>query len=418
MAMPALWRDGAVSNNAMLIVECDGPLPVARIGQALDRLLDHCPWPAARLRRPFPWGALHWAAGTRATLTRPPMHHRAAASRADAHRAIEDRLNAAIDPRRQPPIHLSIVDGGQAAGASGGALVLTWFHPLMDPRGAQNLLRHLSLLDRHGERLPPDLGPGAFVPPADARSYRERGRLARRSRQHILSLGLGPPLSPGTGLTAAGRARFEKLSWVDPAPSAPLTRRDLCSRLAVVARAVADLCDRRGLPDAPFLVPIAVDLRPKGEPGPIFGNMLAFHFARFSRSETADVAALARALRRQLADAVRDGQLEASAVAMEFIKYRPLSTMLRELPGTANGETFSFNCGDIGDFPAGIDTVFGRRVVNAYHVPTVMPRPGIGVFFNRCGPIVNMVTSWIEGAVTEAEVARVAGTVRRLIHAA
>ena len=159
----------------------------------------------------------------------------------------------------------------------------------------------------------------------------------------------------------------------------------MCLRLAIVAKAMADLCDRRGLPDVPSLVPIAVDLRPKGEPGPIFGNLLAFHFAQFARSATADAAGLARALWRQMGDAVRDGHIEASEAAMEFIKYRPLSTMLRELPGTASGETFSFNFADVGDFPSRFDPFFGRRVVNAYHVPAVMPRPGIGVFFNRCG---------------------------------
>jgi hypothetical protein len=170
---------------------------------------------------------------------------------------------------------------------------------------------------------------------------------------------------------------------------------------------MADLCDRRGLPDVPFLVPIAVDLRPKGEPGPMIGNMLAFHFAQFARSEAADAAGLALVLWRQLADAVRDGHVEASAVALEFVKRRRLSAVLRELPGTARGETFSFNCADVGEFPSRLDSLFGRRVVNAYHVPAVMPRPGIGVFFNQCGDTDNMVTSWIEGAVSEDEVTRV-----------
>src|SRR5262249_55017692 len=201
---------------------------------------------------------------------------------------------AATHACRRPPLHLRSRDGAQGNGAGTSALVLAWFHPLMDPRGAQNFLRHLSLLDRHPDGLPPALQSAAFVPPPDARSFRERGRLARQSRRHLRSLTLGPPVSPGTGLTAAGRARFGQLSWAEPAPAAPPPRRDLCARLAAVARALADLCDRRGLPDGPFLVPIAVDLRPKGEPGPIFGNMLAFHFAQFSRSETSDVAALAR----------------------------------------------------------------------------------------------------------------------------
>ncbi len=175
---------------------------------------------------------------------------------------------------------------------------------------------------------------------------------------------------------------------------------------------MAALWERRGLPDVPFLVPISVDLRPKGDPGPTFGNLLAFHFARFKPSETADMTGLARALRRQMADAVRDGQIEANAVAMEFLQYRPLSMMLRELPGTSRRETFSFNCADIMDFPAALESLFGRRVVNAYHAPAVLPRPGIGVFFNRCATRNNLVISWIEGAVSEEDVTRIVEVVR------
>jgi hypothetical protein len=133
---------------------------------------------------------------------------------------------------------------------------------------------------------------------------------------------------------------------------------------------------------------------------------MAFHFARFTLAQTADVAGLARALREQMADAVRDGQIDANAVAMEFLKYRPLALMLHDLPGTAAGETFSFNCADLGDFPPSLEKFFGRRVVNAYHVPAVMPRPGVGVFFNRTGGRHNVVISWIEGAVSEVEVTR------------
>jgi hypothetical protein len=161
----------------------------------------------------------------------------------------------------------------------------------------------------------------------------------------------------------------------------------------------------------PFLVPISVDLRPKGEPGPIFGNLLAFHFARFRPSETADLPELARTLRGRMAEALRDGQIEANAVAMDFLRYRPLRWMLRELPWTAERETFSFNCADIGEFaPAG--TLFGRTVVNAYHAPAILPRPGIGVFFNRCRGQSNLVTTWVEGVVSEDEVTRIVDVIR------
>jgi hypothetical protein len=175
---------------------------------------------------------------------------------------------------------------------------------------------------------------------------------------------------------------------------------------------MAELWQRRGLPDVPFLLPVSVDLRPKGHPGPTFGNQLAFHFARFPPSDTRDVPALARALRRQMADAVRDGQIEANAVAMEFLGYRPLSTMLRVLPWTAGGELFSFNCADLADWPPALEQCFGRRVVNAYHIPVVPPRPGLGVFFNRCGNRNNVVVSWMEGVVSRDEAARIIEVVR------
>jgi hypothetical protein len=155
-----------------------------------------------------------------------------------------------------------------------------------------------------------------------------------------------------------------------------------------------------------------VDQRPKGAPGSTFGSQLAFHFAQFRPSDTSDVPGLARALRSQMADAVRAGHLEANAVGIEFLKYLPLSRMLRVLPWTANGELFSFNCADLADWPPALTHCFGRRVVNAYHVPVLPSRPGVGVFFNRCGSRNNLVVSWLEGVVSREDAARIIEVVR------
>ena len=223
-----------------------------------------------------------------------------------------------------------------------------------------------------------------------------------------------PPVSPGMKLAAPGRVRFRQESFVerDAATRGARATREISWRLALVGKAMAELWARQGLPDVPFLLPISVDLRPKGELGATFGNLLAFHFARFRPSDTGDVPALARRLRRQMADAVRDGQIEANAAAMEFLHYRPLSLMVRALPWTSGGEIFSFYCADITDFPPRLDRFLGRRVVNAYHVPAVLPRPGIGVFFNRCAGRNNLVVSWVDGAVGEDDVTRVMDVVR------
>jgi hypothetical protein len=412
--MQALWKREGVSNNTLMVVQCDGPLDPGRIRRALDRFLDFCPWPSARLRRRLPWGALHWAAGARATLATPPVRYARLHSPEALHAELEAELNRAIDPRRAPPLRFAILDGAGDAAGSQSALVLTWFHPLMDPRGGQNLLAHLSHLDEIDGRAPWGGTPPMFVTGLDPRPLKERGRLGRSSQRYMRTLVPEAPVSPGTGLTAPGRARFEQVSFVgdDHGLGGARSAREICWRLALVGQTMADLWGRRGLPDVPFLVPVSVDLRPKGEPGATFGNVLAFHFARFKPSETADVDRLARALRGQMTEALRDGQIDANGVAMEFLKYRPLSLMLRDLPGTAKRETFSFNCADLADFPAALEKLFGRRVANAYHVPSVLPRPGVGVFFNRCGIRNNLVVSWVEGAMRVEEVQRIIETIR------
>jgi hypothetical protein len=411
--MQALWKREGVSNNTLMVVQCDGPLEPERVRRALGRFLDVCPWPAARLSRPFPWGALHWAARERDALTTPPVHHRRLSSPAALHAELETELNTAIDARREPPLRFTILDGVVDAAGPQSSLVVTWFHPLMDPHGAQNLLAHLSLLDESDGRTPWGGAIPGFATDRDPRPLKERGRLGRKSQRYMRALVPEPPVSPGTGLTSPGRARFEHVSFVgDEHGSGDRSTREVCWRLALVGRAMADLWRQRGLPDLPFLVPVSVDLRPKGEPGATFGNVLAFHFARFKPSETGDVDRLARTLRHQMADALRDGQIDANAVAMEFLKYRPLSLMLRDLPGTASRETFSFNCADLAEFPPALEKLFGRRVTNAYHAPSVLPRPGIGVFFNRCGIRNNLVVSWVEGAMRAEEVARIVEAIR------
>lgn len=411
--MQALWRREGVSNNALLVAECDGAIAPERVRRALARLLEACPWPGARLTRTFPRGTVCWVAGRR-TPAPPPVRHRSVATSEELHAALEAEIDAAIDPRREPPLRLLCVDVGSERDRPASWLVLTWFHPLMDPRGGQNLLTHLAALAGDECAAPRRNALPAFVPPPDRRPLAERGRIARRSLAHLRTLATLTPVSPGTSLAAPGRARFRQESFAEPeeAPRGGRITGEICWRLAVVGKAMADLWRRRGLPAGPFLVPVAVDLRPKGEPGATFGNLLAFHFACFSPSETGDVAHLAATLRRQMADAVRDGLIDASAVAMEFLHYRPISRMLRLLPGTARRETFSFNCADVGELPPALGSLFGRRVLNAYHVPAVVPRPGIGVFFNRCWGRNNLVVSWIEGAVGDDEVTRIIEIVR------
>ena len=63
------------------------------------------------------------------------------------------------------------------------------------------------------------------------------------------------------------------------------------------------------------------------------------------------------------------------------------------------------------DFAAAPDTSSAPGV-NGYHAAAVLPRPGVGVFFNRCGATSNLVVSWIDGVVDEDDVAQIVEVVR------
>ena len=105
--MQALWKREGVSNNTLMVVHCDGPLAPARIARALERFVELCPWPASRLRRPFPWGQLHWAAPANAAPEAPAVRHQRLTTPDSLHGLLEAELNRAIDPRVEPPLRVA-----------------------------------------------------------------------------------------------------------------------------------------------------------------------------------------------------------------------------------------------------------------------------------------------------------------------
>lgn len=386
-------RYGGGINNAILVAETDGPVDTARAREALSRLVDEVPWPAARLGRPFPWGRLRWSAGSRRSLTVPPLQEVVLPADKSIESVVENEMSARIDPWRGSPTRFTVVR--EKHGRS--AFVMAWSRPLMDPRGAENVLKRLARLDEDpGYRFP------AWAAPKETMSLEEWGRVGRRARDHMKTI-VASPVSPGRAVAVPGRARFLRRLFGEGPSAGSRVGRDVSFRLAVTAKVVAELFRRRGLPEAPFLIPLSVDLRRRGEEDPLFGNCLAFHFARFEAHETADSMHLAGVLRRNLAYAFRDGMIEANRVGMEFLRYRPIRSLLREMVWARGGDAFSFNCADTGVFAAGLHSIFGAKLTGGYHVPEVLPRPGLGIFFSRFGDHPSVAVGWVEGVLDDGE---------------
>ena len=408
LAMETLAAGRMASSNAVLVVELDAPPDAARLRSALQRFLPRCPWLGGRLARPFPWGKLRWRVPS-AGPTPPPVA--ATTLAAGGLGAFVDReLGSPIDPRREPPLRITI-----AADDAAARLVCTWAHPLMDPHGAEHLVRLLAELDEHPGVDHPWAAPPLLVAPADARPLRERGALASRGAAELRTLAPIPPRSLASARTAPARGtrRHWRFRFAASAPPDRL-RRGMPWRLAVVAEAMAALFLRHGVAtDVPFLVPVSVDRRARGEHGPVLGNYLGFHFARGRFPVDGDAPALARALRDQLADAVRRDEIEAGWAGMSFARYRPLRGMFRELPWTRAGDFCSFNFADTDALLPDRTHLFGARIVGGYHVAAVPARPGAGVFFTRRDATESLIVSTADDVLDDADAAIIADVVQR-----
>ena len=230
----------------------------------------------------------------------------------------------------------------------------------MDARGGQNLIAHLHHADRHEGEIAWDGASPAVVPDPDRRTLKERGRIAGGSLKYMRTLAPVPPVSLATALVPAGtsllRARVLRRSGHGRPARHPRDHLASGPGRQSHGRAVATAgSPRRSLP-ASHLGGHAAE----GASGATFGNQLTFHFARFSPSETRDVPALARTLRLQMAEAIRDGQLEAKPGRPGVPRGAARTMILRVLPWTRGGELFSFNCADLAEWPSALAECFGR----------------------------------------------------------
>jgi len=404
------------SSNAVLALELAGVVDRDRVATALERFLAICPWLGGRLVRPRPWGRLSWRVQRRGP-TPPPIVTTPLTGSPNAPGSLVERelgalidreLAATIDPRREPPLRLTL-----AADGSRTHLVLTWAHALMDPHGSEHLVRLLATLDeRGGEAL---ATPHVVVAPPETRPLRERGALATKSVAQLKTLAPVPPVSLAARPHAEaprGPRHWRYRFAADGPPPTDRLRRGMPWRLAVAATAMRALFAARGVAtDVPFLMPVSVNRRPRGEHGPVLGNYLAFHFARALPPTDADPTPLARALRDQLADAVRNDELEAAWAGLAFARWRPLRGLFRELPWTKAGDFCSFHFADTDALLPDRTHLFGAPLVGGYHVAVVPARPGAGVFFGRRGDVESLVVSTTDGALDDADARRIADVV-------
>lgn len=295
-----------------------------------------------------------------------------------------ERLNALQDASRGG---LFDVDAVRRKGG-GTDLALTWQHMLLDGFGSERFVELVA--DVYAGKRAPDAVPEADQPGAPPfvelpASQRERGLLAMSWQRWMSELGrkgvrslTGPERGARQDLVVE-RVRFDadesrRIQERAVALAGFLT--PMIFYLAASVRAHHAVLAHRGEAPESYVVPLPVNLRPKGREGAIFRTHVSLLWFQVDAAIVGDFEALLAALKEQRRRAIRSGMIEAGVAAMDYAKSAPSRLYGQMARRNLKGELCSFLFAYTGEFCAGLDSFCGAPVEDGFGVPSVPASPG------------------------------------------
>jgi hypothetical protein len=245
---------------------------------------------------------------------------------------------------------------------------------------------------RAADAIPAADRPGA--PPDIALPERssERGTMAMEWQRWMNGLGRLPVRSPAGPERGARQDLAIARTHFSRADSARVQQRaralagfltPMIFFLGAAIRAHHAVMRVRGSVPASYVVPLPVNLRPKGSDGGIFRTRVSLLWFQVPSTCVDDQGELLAELREQRRSAIRTGQVENGAAAMDFARYAPsrLYGSLARRP--LGGELCSFFFAFTGEFCPGLAQFFGAPVEDGFGVPSVPASPGSGLVLAR-----------------------------------
>jgi hypothetical protein len=353
-------------------------------------------WPAFTLHPVAPTDATRPEAGLGAL---PELFHR--------------RLNEVRSARRGELLRVDAVPrGGREPGTD---LAFTWLHMLLDGAGSERFVQFLE--DRRAGVAPPvpaadrpELVPEIALPA----SARERGRMAMTWQRRMQELGALPVRS------LAGPARPVRQDLVydvhafSAEESAGIVGRaaalagfltPMLFYVAVAVRAHDAVLRARGSAPESYVVPLPVDLRPKGGEGGVFRTRVSMIWLQVAAERVQDLGALLADLKEVRRRAIRERQVENGVAAMDFARLAPARLYARMTRRPLRGELCSFFFGWTAAFCEGLERFFGAPILDGFHAPSVPPSPGSGLVFSLFGPRLNVTHVRQRDVLTDEELA-------------
>jgi hypothetical protein len=175
--------------------------------------------------------------------------------------------------------------------------------------------------------------------------------------------------------------------------------------LAAALRAHQAVADARGKSPASWVVPLPVNLRPKGSQGEVFRTHVSLLWFQVTPDETRDLAGCIDVLKAQRLAAIKAKLVEAGVAAMDFARYAPSRVYSYMARRTFGGELASFFFAYTAEFAAAAESLCGAPNLDAFHAPSVPASPGSALVFSLRGGGLDVVHVRQRGVVTGEEIA-------------
>ena len=175
--------------------------------------------------------------------------------------------------------------------------------------------------------------------------------------------------------------------------------------LAAALRAHHAVFRARGIDAGSYVVPLPVNLRPKGGEGAIFRTHVSLVWFQVFPEQMDDFGALVADLKAQRVAAIRAGQIENGVHAMDFARFAPRRLYSHMARRSLRGELCSFFFAFTDAFLPGLSRFFGAEIRNGFHVPPVPPSPGSCVAFGLRERRLNSTHVHQRGVLSERELA-------------
>jgi hypothetical protein len=328
------------------------------------------------------------------------------------------RLNDRFDARHGRLVAFDVVPRGGAC--PGTDVSMTWQHMLFDGAGSEFFVEHLAACAADAIRsreIPITRANGGASSPAVAdlpAASGERGRMAQTWNDYMKGMGSRPPGSlAGPLRRVRQQLRYDELRLDGESAATAIGRAKkmagfltpMLFYLAVAMRAHQAVADARGKSPASWVVPLPVNLRPKGSQREVFRTHVSLLWFQVTPDETRDLAGLIEALKAQRLAAIKGKLVEAGVAAMDFARYAPSRVYSYMARRTFGGELASFFFAYTAEFAEAAESLCGAPILAAFHAPSVPASPGSALVFSLRGGGLDVVHVRQQGVVRSDELA-------------